>query len=991
MQRYPEYTRGRLRQTVERLRELVHPDRRPLDRLEVSPQVDRISWGKAQQLDYRTATIGERFGPVWATFWFRLTATVPSEWAGAQVDLIWMTGNESLLWLDGRAAQGLVDGSGHMRPVAALVDRATGGERVEAQIELACNWQPGEPRIKRPFGEPVLTRAEFARFDPDAWRLLHDFRVLQELEAEAEKGLDPAWAGELLSELNRFCNVWDADDRETWPAAGAILEQLLQRRNGTSAHQVFAIGHGHLDTAWLWPLAETYRKCERTFSTQLALMRSYPEHRFASSTAQHYAWVKERNPELYARIVEQVREGRWLTVGGTWIEPDCNIPSGESLVRQFLHGQRFFESELGGRCAEFWNPDAFGYANQLPQLMRGAGITRFLTQKLAWNRFTQPPYHSFMWEGLDGSRVLTHFPPIDMGEPKVTAAELRAGVATFSDHDRSPRTLMMFGHGDGGGGPIPEMLETLRRVGDLQGVPRTELATSEEFFEALEQDAAELPVVVGELYLELHRGTYTSQGAIKRANRRCEALLHDAEFLAAAATRLAARPYPRNELEGLWKRLLLNQFHDILPGCSIAEVNAEAVADLGGVERDADRLRIEAAAALVARDGDSEVPLNTIGAGRAEVSEAPDGSLAFVEAPPFGFGRPATTPDPIRVEEYDDGFVLVNGRLLVRLARDGTVTTIALRTDGREALSAPGNRFELYDDRPLRYDAWDIDPFALETGRPTSGATRAHVSRSEPLRAEVTFAHEIGRESRLVQKVRLDAGAGRLDFDTEVDWHERHRLLKVAFPLRVRAERASYETAFGHAERPTHYSTTAELARYEVPAHRWADLSEHGFGVALLNDCKYGYSAYGDTLRLSLLRAPTEPDPEADQGRHRFTYALYPHRGGWREGGVVAEAQRLNSPLLWVSGHAEPDSLASVDDPNVVLDTIKRAEDGPALVLRLYETHGARGVARVRLGLPFERASFANLLEDAGEQATVEAGEIVVPYSPYEVLTLLVE
>lgn len=991
VERYTEYTRGRIAHTVERMRELVHPDRRSLDALLVSPRVERITWEDAQKLEYRPVSVGERFGPVWATFWFRLQARVPPEWAGSQVDLIWMTGNESLLWLDGRAAQGLVDAGGHHRPVATLLDRANGAERIDAQIELACNWTAGEPNSRRPFTEPRLERAEIARFDHDAWNLLHDFRTLQELEADFGRGLDPAWAGELLAELNRFCNIWDADDRETWPQAAAILEQLLQRRNGTSAHQVFAIGHGHLDTAWLWPLAETYRKSERTFSTQLALMRSHPEHRFASSAAQHYDWVKERNPGLYRRIVDQVRQGRWVPVGGTWIEPDCNIPSGESLVRQFLHGQRYFEAEFGRRCREFWNPDAFGYTNQLPQLMQKAGITRFLTQKLAWNRFTQPQHHSFMWEGLDGSRVLSHFPPIDMGEHKVTAAELRAGAASFIDHGSASRAMMMFGHSDGGGGPTSEMLETLRRVGDLQGVPRTVLATSDEFFDALEQDAAELPVVVGELYLELHRGTYTTQGAIKRGNRRCEAVLHDAEFLAAAVTRLAARPYPQAELERLWKRLLVNQFHDILPGCSIPQVHAEAVEDFAYVEREADRLRTEAVAALVTEDSAAMVPVNTIGAGRREVSEDPTGGLAFVEAASYGVGCYADAPEPVRLEEHDGGFVLANGRLIVRLALDGTVTSVTSGLDGREALAAPGNRFELYDDRPLRYDAWDIDPFHLETGKTLAGANRAQVSRSEPLRAEVTFEHEIGRGSRLVQKVRLDAGAVRVDFETEVHWHERHQLLKVAFPLLVRAERATYETAFGHTERPTHYTTAADLARYEVPAHRWADMSEHGFGVALLNDCKYGYSAFGDTLRLSLLRAPTVPDPESDQGEHRFTYSLYPHHGTWREGGVIAEAQRLNAPLLWAPGRAAPSSLASVDDPNVVLDSIKGAEDGPSLVLRLYESHGARGVARVRLGLPFTKVRFANLLEEPGAEATLDAGKVEVPYEPYEVITLLVE
>jgi alpha-mannosidase len=986
MHRHPEYTRGRLAQTVGRLRELVHADRRPFDEMVIAGPVDRIGHAEARRLEYRPARMRERLGPLWATYWLRATATVPEAWAGSRVDLIWETGTESTLWLDGRPAQGLVTGQ-YDRPVAALVRSAQGGERVDAEIELACNAYFGAGEDTSTPAE--LRRAEIARFDAHAWQLLHDFRVLVELEADHGAGLDESWAGELLSELNRFCNAWDAEDRETWPQAAAILAPLLARRNGSRTHELAAIGHAHLDTAWLWPLAETWRKAQRTFTTQLALMRDYPEHRFACSSAQHYAWVKERDPELYAHVLARVREGQWVPVGGTWIEPDCNLPSGESLVRQFLHGQRFFEAELGARAREFWNPDVFGYANQLPQIVRGAGMTRFLTQKLSWNRFTSLPFHTFVWEGLDGSRITTHFPPADTYNARVDVAELRRSARDYKDHDRSRHSLLVFGHGDGGGGPTPEMLETLCRVGDLQGVPRTRLTTAEEFFAALEQDAVDLPVVVGELYLEFHRGTYTTQAAVKRGNRRCEAALHDAELLAALAARTAGSEYPNEELGALWRLLALNQFHDILPGSSIGEVYVDARSQLDQVERGAREIAGAAAGAVVG-EGDAQVPLNTVGAPRAEVAELPSGELAFVTAPACGVGAVDVAPDEVSVEEDGEGWIVHNGVLRARIARDGTVTSLELRDGGREAVAAPANRFELYDDRPLNWDAWDVDPFHLETGRPCAGAHTSRVERAHPLRAELRFEHEIGRASRLVQTVRLDAGARRLEFHTEVHWRERHRMLKVAFPLRVHADRATYEMPFGHAERPTHYSTLADLARYEVPGHRWADLSEHGYGVALLNDCKYGHSAYGDTLRLSLLRAPTSPDPEADQGDHRFAYALMPHAGGWREAGVVAEARRFNQPLLWAQGRAEARSLAAVDDPNLVLDTIKRAEDGDALVIRLYEAHGARGTASLRLGFPVRSACFANLLEDPGDAARVDGDVIEVPYRPHQIVTLLV-
>ena len=989
MHRYPEYTRGRIAQAVGRLRELVHAQRRALEDLLIAGPVDRIGHAEAQGLEYRPARLRDRLGPPWATYWVRAAATVPEAWAGSRVDLIWDTGTESTLWLGGRPVQGLVTGQ-YERPVAPLAAAAHAGERIELELEVACNAYFGIQGQDQEF-PAELRRAEVARFDREAWELLHDVRVLAELEAEHAAGLDASWAGELLSELNRFCNGWDADDRATWAQARSILAPLLAHRNATRTHEIGAVGHAHLDTAWLWPLAETWRKAQRTFTTQLALMRDYPEHRFACSSAQHYAWVRERDPALYEEIRGRVREGQWVPVGGTWIEPDCNLPGGESLVRQFLQGQRFFASELGGRVREFWNPDVFGYANQLPQIVRGVGMTRFLTQKLSWNRFTHLSFHTFAWEGLDGSRITTHFPPADTYNAELSVAELRRSARNYKDHDRSRHSLLVFGHGDGGGGPTPEMLETLRRVGDLQGAPRTRLTTAREFFDLLEEDVGELPVVVGELYLEFHRGTYTTQAAVKRANRRCEAALHDAEVLAALAARTAGSAYPGKELTVLWRLLLLNQFHDVLPGSSIGEVYVDARAQLARVQRGARELS-GAAAGVLAGAGDAHVPINTVGAPREEVAELPSGELAFVSAPPYGVGAVVpSTAEPVHIDEDGDGWVLDNGRLRARVARDGTVTSLALADGGREALAAPANRFELYDDRPLRWDAWDVDPFHLETGRPCAGAHSARIARADPLRAELAFEHAIGRRSRLAQTVRLDAGAVRLEFHTEVDWRERHRMLKAAFPLRVHAGHATYEMPFGHAERPTHYSTPGDLARYEVPGHRWADLSEHGFGVAVLNDSKYGHSAFEGTLRLSLLRAPTAPDPHADQGEHGFAYALMPHRGGWREGDVVAEARRFNQPLLWARGSAAPRSFAAVEDPNLVLDTIKRAEDSDALVVRFYEAHGARGAARLCLGFPVRAARFANLLEDPGDPADVEGDTIEVPYRPYEIVTLLVE
>jgi alpha-mannosidase len=726
----------------------------------------------------------------------------------------------------------------------------------------------------------------------------------------------------------------------------------------------------------------------RTFTTQLRYLGEYGDYRFVCSQAQQYAWIRDRDPALWERLRAAVDAGGFVPAGGTWIEPDCNIPSGESLVRQFLHGQRFFEEHFGRRCREFWNPDVFGYNGQLPQLMREAGITRFLTQKLSWNRFTTPEHHTFTWQGVDGSEVLAHFPPADTYNAEATIPELRRNARDYKDHRHSRTSLLVFGHGDGGGGPTRTMIETLRRARDLQGVPRTRLATPEEFFDALESEPDERPTVVGELYLEYHRGTYTTQARTKRLNRRCEIALHDAEFLSTLASTAAAGrtaqvtsrhlPYPRAELDRLWKLLLLQQFHDILPGSSIRLVYEDAERDLAEVEAGAEAI---CAAALAALDAG---PVNTIGFARREVAAGPDGELCVVEAPPYGFGAVVDATGRVAL----DGLVLENEHLRAELSPDGTVVSLVEKSTGRETLAAPGNRLELYDDRPVEFDAWDVDPFHLETRRDCPPATSWRVVTSSPLRVEIAFEREVGEASRLTQTVRLDAGARRLEVHTTADWHEERKLLKVCFPLAVRAPRATYEMQFGYAERPTHFSTLRDAAQFEVPGHRFADLSEHGFGAAVLTDCKYGYSCLGGELRVSLLRSPKSPDPEADMGRHELAYALLPHAGGWREAGVVAEAARFNVPLRWGPGARDWDGFVQSDEPNLVLDTVKRAEDSDDLVLRLYEAHGARGVATVWIGLPFTSTRLANALEDDGDELAVDGDTIRVPYRPHEIVTV---
>ena len=977
MQQHPDYTRTRISQLVDRMKARIYPDTLAVEDLQISPQVDRIPHAEARQLPYGPVQTGRQLGPLWATYWVRGAARVPEAWAGSRVDLLWNSRCEATLWVEGVSIGGLNPG----REEVVLTPEAQGGERLEFQVEIACNGLLGSRGGSA--GPYVLDRCDIGRFDPQAWKLYYDIAVLAELEGEND--LDADWKGRLLGQLNRTANVLDEDDPQTWAAATEILEALYANGNGGYRHQLSAIGHAHIDTAWLWPIGETWRKCTRTFSSAVLYMDDYPEYKFACSQAAQYADVKERNPHLYARIREKIEAGQWVPVGGTWVEPDCNLPSGESLCRQFLYGQRFFQQEFGLTCREFWNPDVFGYNGQLPQIMSLGGTRRFLTQKLSWNTFNKPDHQTFLWEGIDGTRVVTHFPPANTYNATATVEQLRRNVRDYRDNDRSGHSLLLFGVGDGGGGPTRDMLERLRRARDLQGLPQTQIRDVAEFWDLLEADFEDRPVRVGELYFELHRGTYTTQAAAKRGNRKGEFLLHDVEFLSVVAAAVAGAEYPKARLEALWKLLLTNQFHDILPGSSITPVYEDTARDHEQIRSEGSELRRAAIAAL----GDGpERPLNTTGFARAEVAPMPDSELVWVEAPSYGVGQVGEAPDEVALHRDGDALVLENGRIRAELATDGTLTSLVEKASGREAMAGRGNQLLTYVDKPTAWDAWDVDPWALETAKECPGAAAREVVGEAPLRAEVAFSHAVGKRSALKQVVRLDAGSGRLEFHTEVDWQEDDTMLKVAFPVAVRSMEATYEMQFGHTARPTHYNTRHDLARFEVPGHRWVDLSEHGFGVALLSESKYGFHTLGNTMHMTLLRAPGMPDPRADRGQHRFAYAVYPHTGTWQEAGVVAQGCGFNVPLQWCC--AEEVSWFSVDDPGLVLDTVKRAEDSDALVLRLYEAHGGRGTARVRVGLPFESAALCNTLEEAGEPLDVVGDEIVVPYRPHQIISLLV-
>lgn len=981
---------------------------------------ERLPYEKAVQQNFSPAQVGDNFGPTWWTCWFRVELVIPEVWVGQEVHLCWESDGESLVWRDGEPVQGLTKEGEKTSYVLSERLQAADPRSLTLYVEVACNGLLGAGKgsmIAAPDPEKMfqLSQAKLAVFHRDVHNLLVDLELL--LGVAKGLGEDNQRSFQALYTANQMVNICDPAQPETYPAAKALASKFFGQHGGESQHTIHATGHCHIDTAWLWPFKETVRKCARSWSTAVKLMEQNTEFIFACSQAQQLEWVKNQYPGLYAQLQEFACRGQFVPVGGTWVEMDGNLPSGEAMVRQFLQGQNFFLQEFGKMCSEFWLPDTFGYSAQLPQIMQGCGIKRFLTQKLSWNLVNSFPHHTFFWEGLDGSQVLVHFPPGDSYGMQGSVEEVLKTVTNNQDKGRTNHSGFLFGFGDGGGGPTQTMLDRLKRLGNTDGLPRVQLSSPGQLFTALERDSGQLCTWVGELFLELHNGTYTTHAQLKKGNRECEQILHDVELLSGLAlARSAQFLYPAVQLQRLWRLLLLNQFHDVVTGSCIQLVAEDAMNYYEDIRSHGNTLLSAAAAALCAGEPGPKglLIINTLPWKRTEVLALPKPcgahSLALVTVPSIGYA-PAPTPTSLQpllpqqpvfvVQETDGSVTLDNGIIRVRLDPTGCLTSLVLVASGREAIAegALGNQFVLFDDVPLYWDAWDVMDYHLETRKPVRGqAGTLAVGAEGGLRGSAWFLLQISPNSRLSQEVVLDVGCPYVRFHTEVHWHEAHKFLKVEFPARVRSPQATYEIQFGHVQRPTHNNTSWDWARYEVWAHRWIDLSECDFGLALLNNCKYGTSVRGNVLSLSLLRAPKAPDVTADMGRHEFTYALMPHKGSFQEAGVIQAAYNLNFPLLALPAPGPaPDttwSAFSVSSPAVVLETIKQAEKSHqhrTLVLRLYEAHGSHVDCWLHTSLPVQEATLCDLLEqrDPTGHLSLQDNRLKLTFSPFQVRSLL--
>lgn len=959
---------------------------------------------------YRPFAVGQRWSRPWGTTWFRFEADVPPAWAGPQLEAVIDLGfhpdsagfqAEGLVWEDGVPLQGV-----HPRRTGVPLPDVKPGP-LTLTLEAASNpafpsFRPSSLGSLDTAGDAALytlRRAELCLRDDDVFGLLLDVEVLLGL-ATALPLKEPRRQRVLATLASAFDALDLADVGATAARARAVLAPALALRARDGAHRIVGVGHAHIDTAWLWPLRETQRKCLRTFASAVRLMDDYPEYRFSCSQAAQYAWIEERSPALFERITAAVAAGQWQPVGGMWVEADMNLPSGESLVRQLVHGQRYFESRFGSRCTEVWIPDVFGYTASAPQIFRAGGCARFVTQKLSWNKQNRFPHSTFRWRGLDGSEVLTHFPPVDTYNAVVSPEEIRYAEGNFRDHAWSDWSLMPYGHGNGGGGPTREMLERARRAADLDGLPRVQLGTVAGFFDAVEAEVAAgapVPVWDGELYFEMHRGTLTSQARTKVGNRRCERLLREAELWWATGGSVPADVLA--SLDAAWKEVLLHQFHDIIPGSSIAWVHADTEAAHARIAS-ALEATIESAAQRIVPSGDHV--LNADHRARREVVAVATTCDASVPTQALSDGRTALGVEvdgfgiaPLRAADIGDHVAVTersfaSSSLAVSWDLDGTIVSIIDARAGRELLPAGRHvELELAPDHPVEYDAWDVEAWTPGLGAPVGGVESVEVIDAGPLLATLRVTRRFGR-STLVQDTTLRAGSARLDLTFDVDWHEDEQLLSLVVPLDVRAREAACDIQFGHVMRPTHPSSPWDAAKFEVCAHRFVDLAEPSWGVAVLNDGRYGHGLFGGGVRVSLLRAAKYPDPTADHGRHRFTISVLPHGPGLHD--VRREADALNVPLRVVTGgesSAVTPAVVAVDHPGVEVSAVKRADDGSGdLIVRLAEVGGDRITVSVRTPAGISAASRCNALEEAEASLDVADAFVAVRLRPFELVTL---
>ncbi len=969
--------------------------------------------------------------------WFKQTITVPQEFAGWPViyeirpyDSEWRNLDpQCILFANGKLIQGIDKNHNG----AMLLEKAKGGET----IEIAINAYTDDFEWKG----PIRMRGALRTINLLARELYYDIYV--PLETANLYEADDLPRVRILKSLNSACNLLELSDKEdvavferSAKEAIAYLDKELYGRSCDITAS--CIGHTHIDVAWLWRLRQTRDKTGRSFATVLKYMDEYPEYVFMSPQAQLYDYVKKDYPEVYEGIKQRVKEGRWEAEGSMWVEADTNVTSGESLVRQFLVGKRFFRDELGAETKIMWLPDVFGYSGALPQIIKKSGLDYFMTTKISWNEYDKLPYDTFMWQGIDGTRVLAHMATgcgairdrmsghFTTYNSYMEPDEIIGGWRRYSNKDLNQEYLISFGWGDGGGGPTVDMLENGRRMArGIEGCPVVKQQPTQKFFRELEaqvKDDPHLPTWAGELYLEFHRGTLTSEALNKRYNRKSELLYHDVETLAAMAMQLTGAGYPSEEILESWKLILLNQFHDIIPGSSIEQVYVDSREQYEHVLSVGEYLAANAEKALCAAiPGDGVMVFNTLGFARDSVAFVPlqdesialydddgtqlpsqrtaDGELIFLakNVPAKGyktFRYQAANDNVARYSFKANDKVFENEAYKLTFDENYNITSLIEKTGGNEIVPTGqlANRLVAFEDKPFNHQAWDIKSYFREKFWYVDDVQSADIVEMGPVRTVLRVVRKF-RKSTIRQDFIFYPEGARIDVDYEVDWKEKEICLKCDYPIDVNADRATFDIQFGSLERPTHENSTWDFAQFEVCGHKWADLSDNGFGLSVLNDCKYGWTAKAGHLMPTLLRAPNGHHSEQDIGIHRFTFAMYPHAGRVSESGVVRQSYDLNVPLRAMVGMGEGATLAteysvvSADKDNIIIETVKKAEDSNALIIRMYECWNRKTQTNLLFGSAVKRMWECDLMEENDSPLM----DTALTFKPFEIKTIKVE
>ena len=1034
-------TDRKLERRIEELEAYRYRDRFSLECLQVMEDIQgKVNPVLPENFDgWKEMRVGDRWEGRDAYLWLRKKIKVPDAWKGKRITGIFdfgktgagnNSGFESMLYVDGEMYQAV---DGHHKEV--FFDKEFCGKELNLIFRLWSGLEGGgKPKVQ----EHRISYADLAWLDEKVDDLYYlssmVWQTIQEL-----KNTDPI-QHDLRGALNRafLCIDWSEPGSdifyESIHKADGLLNETIDGMDKKSAVTVFCVGHTHIDVAWLWRLKHTREKASRSFTTALRLMEEYPEYVFLQTQPQLYEFMKEEFPSIYQKIKERVKEGRWEADGAMWVEADCNLTSGESLTRQILIGSRFFKEEFGKEPEYLWLPDVFGYSWALPQILKKSGIDTFMTTKISWNQYNRMPHDTFIWKGIDGSEILAHF--ITTPEPwqkpgswfytyngYILPKTVNGSWNAYSEKAMNKKLLISYGYGDGGGGVNRDMLENRRRLDKIPGMPFVKTSTASEYFKELKETVKNTEEYVnvwdGELYLEYHRGTYTSHAHNKRMNRKMELLYRRTEWLTvmSALAQKNLEQAKQEELTKGWMHILTNQFHDIIPGSSIREVYEDSAKDYRyiesvarGVESDAFRHIIEE------KDGYYTV-WNASGwsqNGIVAIQSAQDGSyydtegkklkaqregtITYVEVkdvPPMGNRRIAFEAGTGREEAED---FTVCGRSVetpfYRIAFNeyGQIVDLYDKEYEREILAsgARANVFQLFEDKPLDNDAWDIDIFYQEKMREVTELTKFEIIECGALQLKIHMEWKF-MHSSIAQDLILYSTSRRIDFYTHVDFHEQHQLLKAAFPIDVRTTYGTYDVQYGNVRRPNHWNTSWDQAKFESVAHRWADLSERNYGVSLLNDCKYGHDIKENVMRITLIKSATHPDYLQDQGMHEFTYALLPHGGDFVDAKTVQEAVMLNDPLYVSNGvcTVSYESFLSFDNDQIELDAVKKSEDGKYIVVRFHDFAGSSQKVTVTPGFTWRSWREGDLRERAIEEAHLD-GKITLSLHAYEIKTILI-